>query len=89
MAKINAPGQTPGGRLEVDLLWPDHRFVVEADSRRHHGTEIAFERDRWRDRELMRAGHVTLRVPWRQAEDEPEAVLDAIRARLSVHTPAK
>jgi very-short-patch-repair endonuclease/predicted transcriptional regulator of viral defense system len=86
MAKINAPVQTPGGRLEVDLLWPDHRFVVEADSRRHHGTEIAFERDRWRDRELMRAGYVTLRVPWRHAEDEPEAVLDAIRARLSVRT---
>lgn len=83
MPKINAPVSTPGGRLEVDLLWPDHRFVVEADSRRHHENDLAFERDRWRDRELMRAGYATLRVPWRQAEREAGAVLDAIRIRLS------
>ncbi len=80
--QVNAPVQTPGGRLEVDLLWPDHRFVVEADSRRHHGTEIAFERDRRRDRELMRAGYKTLRPTWRQVEREPELVLDAILREL-------
>ena len=83
MPHVNAPVQTPGGTLEVDLLWPDHRFAVELDSRRHHGNDLAFERDRWRDRELLRAGYTTLRVPWRHAEDEPRAVLDAIRARLS------
>ena len=37
----------------------------------------------------MRAGYVTLRVPWRHAEEEPEAVLEAIRARLSIRIPAK
>ena len=89
MPQINAPVTTPGGRLEVDLLWPDHRFVVEADSRRHHGTDLAFERDRWRDRELMRAGYATLRVPWRHAEREAEAVLDAIRLRLSDPGPPR
>jgi very-short-patch-repair endonuclease len=83
MPLINAPVSTPGGRLEVDLLWPDHRFVVEADSRQHHGNDLAFERDRWRDRELMRAGYATLRVSWQHAEHEAEAVLDAIRIRLS------
>lgn len=86
---VNAPVQTPGGRLEVDLLWPSHRFVVEADSRRHHGTDVAFERDRWRDRELLRAGYSTLRVPWRQAEREPEAVVEAIRTRLSGRVPTQ
>ncbi len=83
MPEVNAPVRTPGGRLEVDLLWPAHRFVVEADSRRHHGTDLAFERDRWRDRELLRAGYTTLRVSWRHAEQEPAAVLEAIRARIS------
>lgn len=83
MPKVNAPVSTPGGRLEVDLLWPDHRFVVEADSRKHHGNDLAFERDRWRDRELMRAGYSSLRVSWRHAEREAEAVLDAIAVRLS------
>jgi very-short-patch-repair endonuclease len=84
---VNHRVPTPGGVLEVDLLWPDHRFVVEADSRRHHGTDIAYERDRWRDRELLRAGHTTLRVPWQQAESEAPAVLDAIRRELARRQP--
>lgn len=93
MPLVNSPVKTPGGTLEVDLLWPEHRFAVELDSRRHHGSDLAFDRDRWRDRELMRAGYATLRVPWRHAEHEPEAVLEAIRARLSngaghTHLPA-
>lgn len=81
--QINAPVETPGGRLEVDLLWPAQRFAVELDSRRHHGTDAAFERDRWRDRELMRAGYASLRPTWRQVEREPEAVVAAIVARLT------
>ena len=80
---VNAQVDTPGGRLEVDLLWPDHRLAVEADSRRHHGTEMAFERDRWRDRELLRAGYATHRPTWLQIEDEPEAVVDAIAIYLT------
>jgi very-short-patch-repair endonuclease len=81
--KVNAPVTTPGGVLEVDLLWPDHRLAVELDSRRHHGTDLAFERDRWRDRELMRAGFATLRPTWHQVEHEPTAVVAAIAARLT------
>lgn len=84
---VNAPVDTPGGRLEVDLLWPAHHLVVEADSRRHHGTEIAFERDRWRDRELLRAGYATLRPTWLQIEREPEAIVDTIATRLTTRGP--
>jgi hypothetical protein len=80
---VNAPVDTPGGQLEVDLLWPDHHFAVEADSRRHHGTEIAFERDRWRDRELLRTGYTTFRPTWLQIENEPKAVVEAVTARLT------
>jgi very-short-patch-repair endonuclease len=79
---LNAPVQIANGRIEVDFLWPDHRFVVEADSRDFHGTELAFERDRWRDRELLRAGYGTLRVTHQQAESESAAIADAIAARL-------
>lgn len=79
---INAPVEIEKGRIEVDFLWPEHRFVVEADSRGFHDTPIAFERDRWRDRELMRAGYATLRVTHRQAETEAAAVVDAIASRL-------
>jgi hypothetical protein len=80
---LNAPVAIANGRIEVDLLWPDHRFALEADSRDFHGTHVAFERDRWRDRELMRVGYATLRVTHRQAENEAAAIADTIASRIS------
>lgn len=80
---FNAPVHLAKGRIEVDFLWPEHRFVMEADSRDIHGTAVAFERDRWRDRELMRAGYACLRVTSLQAEKEAEAIADTIAARLT------
>jgi uncharacterized protein DUF559/transcriptional regulator with AbiEi antitoxin domain of type IV toxin-antitoxin system len=81
--EINATIETPGGVLEVDLAWRAARLAVELDSRRHHGTHVAFERDRRRDRELMRVGYATLRPTWHQVEHEPEAVVAAIASHLS------
>jgi hypothetical protein len=81
--RCNAPVElAEGKRIEVDFLWKEQRFVVEADSRDFHGTEVAFERDRWRDRELMRVGHGSLRVTKRHAEREAEQVADAIAREL-------
>jgi very-short-patch-repair endonuclease len=80
---FNAPVDIANGRIEVDFLWPDHRFALEADSRDFHGTAVAFERDRWRDRELMRAGYSTLRVTSREAELEATAVAATVAARLN------
>jgi very-short-patch-repair endonuclease len=83
----NAPVQLANGRIEVDFLWPDQRFVLEADSRDFHGTGLAFERDRWRDRELLRAGYATLRVTSLQAETEAEEVAATIAARVANGSP--
>lgn len=81
--RCNAPVDlAEGRRIEVDFLWEEQHFVVEADSRDFHGTETAFERDRWRDRELMRVGYGSLRVTKCQAEHEAEKVADAIAVRL-------
>jgi very-short-patch-repair endonuclease len=80
---LNAPVAIENGRIEVDFLWPDHRFAVEADSRDFHSTPVAFERDRWRDRELMRAGYASLRVTHLQAETEAAAIADTIASRIS------
>jgi hypothetical protein len=83
--RLNAPVELASGqRIEVDLLWAEQRFVVEADSRDFHATDVAFERDRWRDRELMRVGYATLRVTQRQAEREAEAVATAIAVELAL-----
>jgi hypothetical protein len=79
----NAPVRLiDGQRIEVDFLWPRQRFVLEADSRGFHATDVASERDRWRDRELLRAGYSWLRVTRLQAESEPEEVADAVARRL-------
>lgn len=82
MPLSNAPVKLVEGRIEVDFLWPDQRFVVEADSREFHATDLAFERDRWRDRELMRAEYSSLRVTHHEVETEAAAVADTIAAAL-------
>jgi len=84
---FNAPVQLAKGHIEVDFLWPDHRFVMEADSRDFHGSALAFERDRWRDRELLRAGYACLRVTSLQAEREAEAIAETVAARLTATPP--
>lgn len=89
MPRINAPVRTLGRVLEVDLLWDDERFVVEADSRRHHGTEAAFERDRERDLDLLAVGYESLRVTWRQVEHEPDKVFAVVRSELERRAPER
>jgi Transcriptional regulator, AbiEi antitoxin/Protein of unknown function (DUF559) len=84
---LNAPVEIANGRIEVDFLWPEHRFVLEADSRDFHATHLAFERDRWRDRELMRAGYATLRVTSQQAEKETEAIVETIASQIARTAP--
>ena len=88
MPRINAPVRTAERVLEVDLLWPDERFVVEADSRRHHATEVAFERDRKRDLELL---GVELRRPPRHLAARSNAkpkVFAVVRSELERRRPA-
>jgi hypothetical protein len=82
LPEVNAPVRVAARTLEVDLLWRAERLVVEADSRRHHGIEVAFERDRKRDRELLDGGYTVIRVTWRQAEREPAEIAASIRAFL-------
>lgn len=84
MPLCNAPVDLVEGRIEVDFLWPQQRFVVEADSREFHATEAAFERDRWRDRELLRAGFSCLRITSRQLDREAPTILETIRRQLGI-----
>jgi very-short-patch-repair endonuclease len=70
------------GGFEVDCVWRDARLVVELDSRRFHGTDGAFERDRARDRRLAAAGWTVVRVTWRQIHDEPTVLLADLRGLI-------
>jgi hypothetical protein len=75
--------QVEGSCVEVDLLWPAQRLIVETDGRRYHDHQVAFERDRRRDRLLQLAGYRVIRVTAAQIEGEPAGVLGAIRRFLA------
>ena len=68
----------------VDFLIGD-RLVLEADGYEWHGERVAFERDRKRDRELVRRGYIVIRATYSQVMDELDAivlaVLDVLRRR--------
>ncbi len=69
--------------LEVDLLWPQQRLVVEADGVAFHDNPVAFERDHRRDLDLSLAGYQVIRVTWQQLEDDPRKTVSAIAKLLS------
>jgi very-short-patch-repair endonuclease len=57
----NAGVQTPRGRIEVDMLWPDRRLCVEIDGHGHQRTRTERE-DRERDAALREAQHTVVRL---------------------------
>jgi very-short-patch-repair endonuclease len=90
--RANLPPPVVNGLVltyEVDFHWPQHRLIVEADSRAFHAHALAFQQDRQRDLDLELAGWHVLRVTWRQVLEEPERVARLLRSRLAERaTPA-
>jgi very-short-patch-repair endonuclease len=85
--EVNGHLLIDGISMMPDLIWRDARLIVEADSRRVHGTVTAFEKDRLRDQRLAAAGWTVIRVTWRQVTQEPERLLKTLRALLSRPIP--
>ena len=69
--------------VEVDVLFPRERVIVELDGRRFHDTDQRFEADRARDARLVAAGYVVLRFTYRRLREEPLAVIAELAAALS------
>jgi hypothetical protein len=69
-----------GQRIEVDCLWRERRLVVELDGYRAHGTAVAFEDDRARDRALVATGWRPVRVTWSQLHARPKVLASELRA---------
>jgi very-short-patch-repair endonuclease len=67
---------------EVDFHWSAQRLVVEVDGFRFHSSRRAFEHDRRKDAALRAMGIATIRVTWRQLQQEPYAVIARI-ARIA------
>ncbi|MGH2714644.1 MAG: DUF559 domain-containing protein [Thermoleophilaceae bacterium] len=68
---------------EVDFCWPDAKLIVEIDGRAAHGTRGAFERDRLRDRRLLRAGFRTIRLTDRGLRYDEDAIVADLEAFVS------
>ena len=80
--EVNGHLLVDGISIMPDFLWRDARLIVEADSRRVHGTATAFEKDRQRDQRLAGAGWTVIRVTWNQVTNEPERLTRTLRALL-------
>jgi very-short-patch-repair endonuclease len=91
--RMNAPLAIRGRFLEIDALWERERVAVELDSREIHGTRKKFESDRQRDRILVVEGWRTMRITWRQLQEEPEAIAGDLKKALGQghhpHPPGK
>ena len=85
--EVNGHLLVQGISLMPDFIWRDARLIVEADSRRVHGTVTAFEKDRLRDQRLAAAGWTVIRVTWHQVTNEPERLVQTLRKLLSRSTP--
>jgi very-short-patch-repair endonuclease len=91
--RMNADVAIRGRFIEVDALWERERVAVELDSRGIHGTRKKFESDRQRDRILVAEGWRTMRVTWRQLQEEPREVVEDLKKALGQghhpHPPGK
>jgi predicted transcriptional regulator of viral defense system len=83
LPEVNGHLLVNGISMMPDFLWRDARLIVEADSRRVHGTVSAFEEDRRRDQVLAAAGWTVIRCTWRQVLHEPERLRRTIRTLIS------
>lgn len=80
--RMNADLAIRGRFFEIDALWERERVAVELDSREIHATRKRFESDRQRDRILVAEGWRTMRVTWRQLQEEPEEIAGDLRLAL-------
>ncbi len=87
--EVNVTLEVGGRRLMPDFLWRDSGLIVEADSRRYHDTDSAFQSDRRREQRLQLAGWRVSRCTWEQIEREPRALANTIRGLLTQTSPRR
>jgi very-short-patch-repair endonuclease len=87
--EVNVSLDVGDGRLRPDFLWRGAGLIVEADSRRYHGTASAFQRDRRREQRLQLAGWRVSRCTWEQIDREPRKLAETIRRLLTQPNPRR
>ncbi len=81
--RANYPVLVRGQLYFIDIAFVSERLAVEIDGRLHEDDPLIFERDRYRQNELVRAGWRVLRFTWSMLVNDPKYVMAAIRAQLA------
>jgi very-short-patch-repair endonuclease len=81
--EVNVRLPVDGKVYEPDFLWRRARLILEADSRRFHGTRSAEIADSRREQRLQVAGWLVTRCTWSQLEHEPGQIVATVRALLA------
>ena len=72
-----------GSEARVDLAYPDHKVLIEADGRRWHSRMDQMAADRRRDRDALSNGWRLYRFVWEEITRRPGLVCDTVRAALN------
>ncbi len=73
-----AQRQYPVGRFRLDFAWPSARVGCECDGFEHHGSRLAWKRDRGRLATIEAAGWRVVQVTWADVTAEPDQTLDRL-----------
>ena len=70
---------------QVDLAYPDHRLLIELDSRLHHSSLVDMEHDKERYSALAAAGWRVIQATWDLVTRRPERFTALVREALDLH----
>ncbi len=72
---------------EIDVLHRDRNAAIELNWWSYHGGRRAYRRDHAKARALARIGVALFQVAGEDLDDDPNAVIDDVRAYLAHHPP--
>lgn len=78
----NFPLPLFGMTYYLDFAFPDIKLAVEIDGRAWHNSRQAFERDRWRQNDIVIAGWRVLRFTPTMLEQQPQLVVAVLRGTV-------
>jgi predicted transcriptional regulator of viral defense system len=76
----------PDWSFRVDLCWPEHRVIAEADGLAKYNTRKDLAKQFERDRLLRDAGYQVIHFTWHELMRTPEVVISRIRAAIAART---
>jgi hypothetical protein len=81
---VNVPISDHRGVIGLgDVVFREHRIVIEVDGWAFHVAPDRFQRDRERQNRLVAAGWTVLRFTWRDLTDRPGYVVASVRTVLA------